>query len=143
MAKLSKRAKALSAKVEANKLYPAADALALVKECATAKFDESVDVAVQLGIDPRKSDQLVRGSVVLPRGTGKPVRVAVITQGAMVEEAKPAGAASEGMEDLAEKVKAGHRFAGRHACGRLAGPDPGSPWPDAEPEGRYRDAERC
>ena len=76
MAKLSKRAKALSAKVEANKLYPAADALALVKECATAKFDESVDVAVQLGIDPRKSDQLVRGSVVLPRGTGKPVRVA-------------------------------------------------------------------
>ena len=75
MAKLSKRAKALSAKVEANKLYPATDALALVKECATAKFDESVDVAVQLGIDPRKSDQLVRGSVVLPRGTGKPVRL--------------------------------------------------------------------
>ena len=98
MAKLSKRAKALSAKVEANKLYPAADALALVKECATAKFDESVDVAVQLGIDPRKSDQLVRGSVVLPRGTGKPVRVAVFTQGAKVEEAKAAGA---------EKVKAG------------------------------------
>ena len=107
MAKLSKRAKALSAKVEANKLYPAADALALVKECATAKFDESVDVAVQLGIDPRKSDQLVRGSVVLPRGTGKPVRVAVFTQGAKVEEAKAAGADIVGMEDLAEKVKAG------------------------------------
>ena len=107
MAKLSKRAKALSAKVEANKLYPAADALALVKECATAKFDESVDVAVQLGIDPRKSDQLVRGSVVLPRGTGKPVRVVVFTQGAKVEEAKAAGADIVGMEDLAEKVKAG------------------------------------
>ena len=107
MAKLSKRAKALSAKVEANKLYPAADALALVKECATAKFDESVDVAVQLGIDPRKSDQLVRGSVVLPRGTGKPVRVAVFTQGGKVEEAKAAGADIVGMEDLAEKVKAG------------------------------------
>lgn len=107
MAKLSKRAQALKAKVEPRKLYATPDALALVKECANAKFDESVDVAVQLGIDPRKSDQLVRGSVVLPRGTGKSVRVAVFTQGAKAEEALAAGADVVGMEDLAEKVKAG------------------------------------
>ena len=81
MARLSKRVKALRAKVEPNQVYAAPQALALVKECATAKFDESVDVAVQLGIDARKSDQLVRGSVVLPAGIGKTVRVAVFTQG--------------------------------------------------------------
>ena len=107
MAKVSKRVKALNAKVEPAKLYVASDALALVKSCATAKFDESVDVAVQLGIDARKSDQLVRGSVVLPRGTGKSVRVAVFTQGPRAEEARAAGADIVGMEDLAEKVKAG------------------------------------
>lgn len=87
MAKLCKRMKALNAKVEANKLYTAVEALELIKETAIAKFDESVDVAVQLGIDPRKSDQAVRGAVVMPEGTGKTVRVAVFTQGAKAEEA--------------------------------------------------------
>ena len=86
MAKLCKRMKALNAKVEANKLYTAVEALELIKETAVAKFDESVDVAVQLGIDPRKSDQAVRGAVVMPEGTGKTVRVAVFTQGAKAEE---------------------------------------------------------
>ena len=90
--KLSKRAKGLRAKVERSKLYPVDDALKLVKETAVAKFDESVDIAVNLGIDAKKSDQTVRGSVVLPAGTGKSVRVAVFTQGAKVEEAKAAGA---------------------------------------------------
>lgn len=91
MAKLCKRMKALNAKVEANKLYTAVEALELIKETAVAKFDESVDVAVQLGIDPRKSDQAVRGAVVMPEGTGKTVRVAVFTQGAKAEEALAAG----------------------------------------------------
>ncbi|MFA7665702.1 MAG: 50S ribosomal protein L1 [Burkholderiaceae bacterium] len=108
MAKLSKRAKALSAKVERQKAYPLADALALVKECAVARFDESIDVAVQLGVDPRKSDQVVRGSVVLPAGTGKAVRVAVFTQGDKVDAAREAGADIVGMDDLAERVKAGN-----------------------------------
>jgi len=108
MAKLGKRAAAIAAKVERNKLYPVADALALVKETATAKFDESIDVAVQLGIDPKKSDQLVRGSVVLPAGTGKSVRVAVFAQGEKAEAAKAAGADIVGMEDLAESIKGGN-----------------------------------
>jgi len=108
MAKLGKRAAAIAAKVERNKLYPVADALMLVKETATAKFDESIDVAVQLGIDPKKSDQLVRGSVVLPAGTGKSVRVAVFAQGDKAEAAKAAGADIVGMEDLAESIKGGN-----------------------------------
>jgi large subunit ribosomal protein L1 len=108
MAKLSKRAQAIRAKVDRQKPYPLADALALVKECAVARFDESIDVAVQLGVDPKKSDQVVRGSVVLPAGTGKSVRVAVFTQGDKVEAAKAAGADVVGMEDLAEQVKAGN-----------------------------------
>lgn len=107
MAKLCKRMKALNAKVEANKLYTAVEALELIKETAVAKFDESVDVAVQLGIDPRKSDQAVRGAVVMPEGTGKTVRVAVFTQGAKAEEALAAGADIVGFDDLAAKVKAG------------------------------------
>ncbi|MCQ9329518.1 50S ribosomal protein L1 [Pelistega suis] len=108
MAKLSKRAAAIAAKIDRTKLYPVAEALALVKETATAKFDESIDVAVQLGIDPKKSDQLVRGSVVLPAGTGKSVRVAVFAQGEKAEQAKAAGADIVGMEDLADQVKAGN-----------------------------------
>lgn len=88
-------------------MYPVAEAIALVKECATAKFDESIDIAVQLGIDPKKSDQLVRGSVVLPEGTGKSVRVAVFAQGDKAEQAKAAGADIVGMEDLAEQIKSG------------------------------------
>ena len=107
MARLSRRTQALRAKVDSRKLYPVADALALVKECAVAKFDESIDVAVQLGVDAKKSDQVVRGSVVLPAGTGKSVRVAVFTQGAKADEARAAGADIVGMEDLAERVKAG------------------------------------
>ncbi|MFC4279079.1 50S ribosomal protein L1 [Achromobacter aloeverae] len=107
MAKLSKRTAALREKIDRTKLYPVADALNLVKETATAKFDESIDVAVQLGIDPKKSDQLVRGSVVLPAGTGKSVRVAVFAQGDKAEAAKAAGADIVGLEDLADQIKAG------------------------------------
>jgi len=105
--KLSKRAAALRAKIDRNKLYPVAEALSLIKETATAKFDESIDVAVQLGIDPKKSDQLVRGSVVLPAGTGKSVRVAVFAQGEKAEAARAAGADIVGLEDLAERIKGG------------------------------------
>lgn len=108
MAKLSKRARLISEKFDKNKLYALDEALNLVKETATAKFDESIDIAIQLGIDPKKSDQLVRGSVVLPAGTGKSVRVAVFTQGENAEVAKAAGADIVGMEDLAEQVKAGN-----------------------------------
>lgn len=107
MAKVSKRLQAVKAKLDSNKLYPVDEALALVKEGATAKFDESVDVAVNLGIDPRKSDQVVRGSVVLPRGTGKTVRVAVFAQGAAAEAAREAGADVVGFDDLADQVKGG------------------------------------
>ena len=105
--KFSKRVAANRAKVEAGKLYGLKDAIELVKSCASAKFDESFDVAVQLGIDPRKSDQVVRGACVLPAGTGKTVRVAVFTQGAKAEEAKAAGADIVGFDDLADKVKGG------------------------------------
>jgi large subunit ribosomal protein L1 len=107
MAKHSKRVMAARAKVDRNKQYPLPDALAMVKESATAKFNESVDVAVNLGIDARKSDQVVRGSVVLPAGTGKSVRVAVFAQGAKADEAKAAGADVVGFDDLAATVKAG------------------------------------
>lgn len=108
MSKVSKRVKAFEGKVDSLKLYPVVQALDLVKECATAKFDESIDVAIKLGIDARKSDQVVRGAVVLPHGTGKTKRVAVFTQGANAEAAKEAGADIVGMEDLAEQVKAGN-----------------------------------
>lgn len=107
MAKLSKRARLVSEKVDATKEYEFNEAVTLLKELATAKFAESVDVAVNLGIDARKSDQNVRGATVLPNGTGKDVRVAVFTQGANVEAAKAAGADIVGMEDLAELVKKG------------------------------------
>lgn len=108
MAKVSKRVAANKAKIERTKFYPIDEALSLVKSCASAKFDESIDVAVQLGIDAKKSDQVVRGSVVLPAGTGKSVRVAVFAQGEKAEAAKAAGADVVGMEDLAEQVKAGN-----------------------------------
>src|SRR3989344_1992065 len=104
MAKLTKKQKALQGKVDSTKLYAFADAVVLVKEAATAKFDESIDVAVQLGIDAKKSDQVVRGAVVLPNGTGKTTRVAVFAQGAKAEEAKAAGADIVGMDDLAAMV---------------------------------------
>jgi large subunit ribosomal protein L1 len=108
MAKLTKRQQALQGKVESTKLYAIDEALTIIKDAATAKFDESIDVAVQLGVDAKKSDQVVRGAVVLPNGTGKTKRVAVFTQGAKAEEAKAAGADVVGMEDLAEQVKAGN-----------------------------------
>ena len=107
MSKLTKKQKAFEGKVDSNKLYPLTEAIGIVKECATAKFDESIDVAVQLGIDAKKSDQVVRGAVVLPAGTGKHVRVAVFAQGEKAEQAKAAGAEIVGMEDLAEQIKGG------------------------------------
>ena len=107
MASISKRRKTMANKVDRAKAYAALDAMKLVKETATAKFDESVDVAVNLGIDAKKSDQTVRGSVVLPAGTGKKVRVAVFAQGDKAQAAKAAGAELVGMEDLAESIKGG------------------------------------
>ncbi|MDH5633165.1 MAG: 50S ribosomal protein L1 [Gammaproteobacteria bacterium] len=107
MAKKSKRIKALAEKVERNRFYSLDEALTLVRETASAKFDESVDVAVNLGVDARKSDQNVRGATVMPRGTGKTVRVAVFAQGEQAEAAKAAGADIVGFEDLAEDIKKG------------------------------------
>jgi large subunit ribosomal protein L1 len=107
MGKLSKRRKLIQEKLEPGKLYSIDDALALLKEIPSAKFVESVDVSVNLGVDPRKSDQVVRSSTVLPHGTGKSVRVAVFAQGAAADAAKEAGADVVGFEDLAEQVKAG------------------------------------
>lgn len=108
MAKVSKRAKVFKTKIDSTKTYAFDGAMAIVKECATAKFNESIDVSVQLGVDPKKSDQVVRGSVVLPAGTGKTVRVAVFATGEKAEQAKAAGADIVGMEDLAEQIKAGN-----------------------------------
>ena len=107
MTTTTKKAKAVQGKVDSDKLYPLGDALGIVKDCATAKFDESIDVAVQLGIDAKKSDQVVRGAVVLPNGTGKTKRVAVFAQGAKADEARAAGADIVGMDDLAAEIKAG------------------------------------
>ena len=107
MANISKRRQALAGKVDRAKVYAVADAMKLVKDTSTAKFDESVDVAVNLGIDAKKSDQTVRGAVVLPAGTGKSVRVAVFAQGEKAAAAKAAGADLVGFEDLAEQIKAG------------------------------------
>ncbi|MCW5599712.1 MAG: 50S ribosomal protein L1 [Nitrosomonas sp.] len=107
MAHISKRYKSINNKVDRNKIYALAEAISIIKETATAKFDESVDVAINLGIDARKSDQAVRGSVVLPEGTGKIVRVAVFAQGDKAKEAQDAGADIVGFEDLADRIKAG------------------------------------
>lgn len=108
MAKMTKKEKQIAEKVESGKFYSIDDALGLLKEMPAAKFVESVDVSVNLGVDPRKSDQVVRGSTVLPNGTGKSVRVAVFTQGANADAAKEAGADIVGMEDLADEVKKGN-----------------------------------
>jgi large subunit ribosomal protein L1 len=108
MAKQSKRVRAVRATVDRNKAYALTDALVLVKQNATAKFDESIDVAVNLGVDAKKSDQVVRGSVVLPAGTGKTVRVAVFAQGDKAQVARDAGADIVGFEDLAEQIKGGN-----------------------------------
>ncbi|NKC12248.1 MAG: 50S ribosomal protein L1 [Gammaproteobacteria bacterium] len=108
MAKRSKRQKAWAEKIERSKAYGATEAFELLKECANARFSESIDVSVNLGVDPRKSDQVVRGSTVLPNGTGKSVRVAVFAQGAASDAAREAGADIVGMDDLAEQVKGGN-----------------------------------
>jgi large subunit ribosomal protein L1 len=108
MAKLTKRQKAIAAKIEPGKAYSFTDAAALLTELSTVKFSESVDVAVNLGVDPRKSDQVVRSATVLPHGTGKTVRVAVFTQGPAAEAALAAGADRVGMDDLAAEMKAGN-----------------------------------
>lgn len=107
MAKLTKRAKLIKAKVQPSKIYSIEDAFAILKEISSVKFVESVDVAVNLGVDPRKSDQTVRGATVMPHGTGKSVRVAVFAQGANADAAREAGADIIGMDDLAAQVKAG------------------------------------
>ncbi|MCB1786039.1 MAG: 50S ribosomal protein L1 [Chromatiaceae bacterium] len=108
MAKLSKRQKSIREKVDSTKLYAVEEAFELLKSLSSVKFEESVDVAVNLGVDPRKSDQVVRGSTVLPNGTGKSVRVAVFAQGPAADAAAAAGAEKVGMEDLAAEVKAGN-----------------------------------
>lgn len=107
MARLSKRVRAFKEKIDPTKAYPLADAVALLKELSTAKFNETVEVAVKLGIDARKSDQAVRGATTLPHGTGSDVRVAVFTQGDAAEKALAAGADLVGMDDLAEQIKGG------------------------------------
>jgi large subunit ribosomal protein L1 len=107
MTKLTKRQKSIKEKVELGKLYPIGDAVALLKDVSSVKFSETVDVSVNLGIDAKKSDQVVRGATTLPHGTGSNVRVAVFTQGANAEKAQAAGADIVGMDDLAEQVKAG------------------------------------
>lgn len=108
MAKLTKKAKAISAKIDSTKSYSIAEAVALLTEFASPKFKESIDVAVNLGVDPRKSDQVVRGSTLLPHGTGKTVRVAVFAQGENATKAKEAGADIVGFDDLAESITAGN-----------------------------------
>lgn len=107
MAKMSRRMAEIRAKFDKTQLYPIDDGLKLLKECASARFDESVDAAINLGVDPRKSDQNVRGSSVLPNGTGKQVRIAVFTQGENADKAKAAGADAVGMQDLADAMKGG------------------------------------
>ncbi|VAW57410.1 LSU ribosomal protein L1p (L10Ae), partial [hydrothermal vent metagenome] len=107
MAKLSKRAKKIAEKIELEKQYPIEEALALIKDLSTVKFKESIDVSINLGIDPRKSDQVVRGSTTLPQGSGKDVRVAVFTQGEAADAATAAGADVVGMDELAASMKAG------------------------------------
>lgn len=107
MAGLSKRARAFREKIEPQKRYDLMEALGLLKECATTKFDETVEAAINLGVDPRKSDQIVRGSTVLPKGSGKTVKVAVFAQGAQADEARAANAEYVGMADLAEQIQGG------------------------------------
>ena len=108
MAKLSKRVRAINEKIELGKVYQVEEAIALLKELSTVKFPETIDVAINLGIDPRKSDQVVRGATTLPNGSGKDVRVCVFAQGDAAEAAKAAGAELVGMDELADDIKAGN-----------------------------------
>ena len=107
MAKLTKREKACREKIEEGKFYPIDEAIGLLKELSTVKFSESIDISINLGVDPKKSDQVVRGAIVLPNGTGKDVRVAVFAQGDKADEARAAGADVVGLDDLAESIKGG------------------------------------
>ncbi|MCP4983401.1 MAG: 50S ribosomal protein L1, partial [Gammaproteobacteria bacterium] len=107
MAKMSRRIAEIRSKIDRNQQYPIDDGLALLKECSRVKFDESVDASINLGVDPRKSDQNVRGSSVLPNGTGKQVRIAVFTQGENADKATAAGADAVGMQELADSMKGG------------------------------------
>ncbi len=107
MAKLTKRAKAIKEKIEVGKFYAIEEAVTLLSELSTVKFNESIDISINLGVDPKKSDQVVRGATVLPNGTGKDVRVAVVAHGEKAEEATAAGADIVGMDDLAEAIKGG------------------------------------
>lgn len=148
MAKISKRMQAIRAKLTPGKFHPIEEAFELLKELPGAKFRESVDVAVNLGVDPRKSDQVVRSATVLPHGTGKTVRVAVFAQGANADAAHAAGADVVGFEDLAESVKAGNLdfdvviAAGCHADSGPARQNSRPARLDAQPQGRYRDTRR-
>ena len=144
MAKLTKRQKAIAEKVQAGKQYGFEEAAQLLADLSTIKFKESVDIAINLGVDPRKSDQVVRGATVLPNGTGKSVRVAVFTQGPAAEAALAAGADKVGMmnccrnESRRPELRRCYRLPGCDARGRSTGSGAGSAWSDAEPESRHR-----
>jgi hypothetical protein len=147
MAKVGKRIKAAREGVDRNKLYPLTDALAMVKERAKTKFDESVEIAINLGVDPRHADQMVRGVCVLPNGTGKSVRVAVFARGDKADEAKAAGAdvvgggRARGRSPVwQDRFRSLHRHAGHDAAGRPSRQGARPARPDAEPEGRDGDA---
>ena len=130
MAKLSKRRRAINEKVEEGKLYSVSEAFSLLKELSSVKFNETVDVAVNLGIDPRKSDQIVRGATTLPNGSGKDVRVCVFAQGDAAEAAKAAGAELVGMDELAEDIKGGNMGKVLGPRGLMPNPKSGTVTPD-------------
>jgi large subunit ribosomal protein L1 len=149
MAKQTKKNKAQASQVDATKMYAVDDAIGLVKSLATSKFDETVEIAISLGVDPRHADQMVRGVVNLPKGTGKDVRVAVFARGAKADEATAAGAEVVGAEDLMESIQGGKidfdrviATPGHDGSGRTSRQGARAQGPDAEPEARDRDDER-
>lgn len=148
MAKLTKRQKMIAEKVDANKVYGFEEAVNLLAELSTVKFTESVEVAVNLGVDPRKSDQVVRGATVLPNGTGKDVRVAVFAQGENADKAKAAGADIVGFDEFAAEIKGGRMDfdvvidSGRNACRGYVGNCTGSAWLNAKPKSWHSDSKR-
>ena len=140
MTKRSKAYRAAAEKIQSGILYTPAEAARLAKATSTTKFDSTVDVVLRLGVDPRKADQMVRGTVSLPHGTGKTARVVVFAAGERAEQALAAGADEVGSDDLIARVAAGWTdFAGPHGQGRPPGPRARSPWPHAQPQDRYRD----
>ena len=145
---LSKNRKAALAKVEKDKLYAPVEAMNLVKECSSAKFDETVEVHFRLGIDTRQADQQLRGMVSLPNGSGKTVRVAVFAEGAQADAAREAGADIVGSDDLVADIQAGNinfdaGYSEPHGQGWPPGQNSWPPWLDAEPQARHRDHGRC